>query len=174
MKTGFHGDTLEHRERRFELIDQPLELYFELIKSRPTFEPTIASARGYAAHWVIEEGWLFLAGMTARWSEDRALQMNDLFPFAGSKVFAAWYSGQIRGYRAEKGLPDMSEPQRVRYPDLMLQVECGRMANTMIIDRRVGAAGGSRAAGELESARVIDLGDYRRAAMHGGWHATMV
>src|SRR5690606_9269970 len=90
MRSGFHGDTLTHRGREFALIDQPLEAYFELIGSRPDFDS--GNGRGYAAHWIIEDGWLYLDRLTGRWAKSAPLSMNHMFPFAGTKVYAAWLS----------------------------------------------------------------------------------
>jgi hypothetical protein len=132
MTPTFAGDTLLHRERTFELIDQPLEYYFQLIGTRPSFEPVSTHGRGYAARWVIEDGWLFLADMSARWTDDDALQLKHMFPFAGSKVFASWYTGKVRGYRRDRPLPDLSAPGQLMYPDLTLDIDHGRISNSVI------------------------------------------
>lgn len=132
MTPTFAGDTLLHRDRTFEMIDQPLERYFELIGTRPDFEPISTAGRGYAARWLIEDGWLFLADMAARWTDDEELQLKHLFPFAGSKVFASWYTGQVRAYRRDRPLPDLSAPGQLQYPDLTLQIDHGRVSNSVI------------------------------------------
>lgn len=172
MQMRFNGDTLMQRDRLFEVVDQPLEQYFDLIGTRPAFEPTSTEGRGYAATWVIEDGWLFLSGLAARWSDDQALTMQHLFPFAGRKVFAAWYNGPVRAYRRDRPLPDLSDPERVRYPDLMLSIEHGRIANSVLIDRSSMILPESRV--QSDDPRVVEIGRYRRAAQHGAWADAMV
>lgn len=133
MRTGFHGDTLTHRGREFEMIDQPLEAYFELIGSRPDFDS--ANGRGYAAHWLIEDGWLYLAKLTGRWARSEPLSMHHMFPFAGTKVYAAWLSGPLRGYRTDRPLPTADSPVQMRYPDIVLRIDNGRLDTASVVHR---------------------------------------
>lgn len=174
MEMGFHGDTLLYRERTFELVDQPLEQYFELIGSRPELEPGENGAREYAARWTIEDGWLFLVTMTARWSADKALSVQDLFPFAGSKVFAAWYNGPVRAYRRDKALPDFSAPEKVRYPDVTLQIQNGRVANSVLLHRPAAGATDAAATPQQQSAQIIELANYRRPAINAAFEEMML
>jgi len=138
MRKGFHGDTLTHGGREFELIDQPLEAYFELIGSRPDFDAS--NGRGYAAHWTIEDGWLYLARLTGRWARSEPLSMHHMFPFVGTKVFAAWLSGSLRGYRTDRPLPAAVLPAQMRYPDIVLRIENGRLDSASIVHRAAGLA----------------------------------
>lgn len=174
MKMGFYGDTLLHRNRTFELVDQPLEQYFELIGSRPTLDADFAGARGYTARWVIEDGWLFLVTMSARWTHDKELVVQDLFPFAGTKVFAAWYNGPVRAFRRDRGLPDMSAPEKVRYPDLTLEVAHGRIANAMMLHRPATNVVTSADLAAQKSAQVIEMAKYRRPAINAAFEDLMV
>lgn len=173
MNLGFHGDTLLHRERTFELVDQPLEMYFELIGSRPEFEATEQPGRGYSARWTIEDGWLFLVDLQARWTDAEALTLKHLFPFAGSRVFAAWYNGPLRAFRRDRPLPDLSNPERQPYPDLTLNIEHGRIASTTVIERLTPARTATPARRTSE-AEVIDLSAYRQPAVHAAWEEVMV
>lgn len=166
---GFNGDTLLHRERTFELVDQPLEQYFELIGSRPELGPCNRTERAYTARWLIEDGWLFLSTMQARWSCETPLNMQDLFPFAGTKVFAAWYNGPVRAYRRDRGLPDLSVPEKVRYPDVTLQVENGRIANTVLMHRPATRVVDDRQPKHEQMADVIELAKFRRPAINAGF-----
>ena len=53
--SAHHGDTLAFRDKRFLLVEQPLEAYFELIGQRPRLHGGgCADGRGYAARWEIE------------------------------------------------------------------------------------------------------------------------
>lgn len=133
MRNGFHGDTLTHGGREFALIDQPLEAYFELIGSRPDFDA--GNGRGYAAHWIIEDGWLYLATLTGRWARSEPLSLRHMFPFVGSKVFAAWLTGSLRGYRTDRPLPTGASPVQMRYPDIVLRIENGRLDSASVVHR---------------------------------------
>lgn len=175
MKPAFAGDTLLHNNKTFEMVDQPLEVYFDLIGSRPAFEPVSTQGRGYMARWLIEDGWLFLASMEARWSDDEALQLNHLFPFAGNKVFAAWYTGPVRAYRRDLPLPDLSVPSKLRYPDVTLSIESGRIAriaNELGVpstdEGRVARASAVPDQDEAQSARA------RRATINAAWDELML
>ena len=77
------GDTLSYREKTFDLIDQPLEAYFTLIQSRPKFMRSSDESRGYVAHWMIEDGWLYLNGISALWEDATPVNLKHLFPVAG-------------------------------------------------------------------------------------------
>lgn len=138
MYTRFHGDTLSHRGREFALVDQPLEAYFELIGRRPAFD--CAEGRGYAAHWVIEDGWLYLAALSGHWAGAQPLSLRHLFPFADSKVFAAWLTGNLRGYRSDRPLPATGSPSNMPYPDIVLRIETGRLDAASIVHREFPAA----------------------------------
>ena len=79
---------LSHRQREFQLLDEPLEHYFRLIGQRP--------CKGeISAEWEIEDGWLYLTRLTTLEAQDPPLTLDRLFPFAGRRVFAAWYSGEL-------------------------------------------------------------------------------
>ncbi|MGB7184067.1 MAG: hypothetical protein WA888_06840 [Burkholderiaceae bacterium] len=173
MKPAFAGDTLLLRNKTFEMVDQPLEVYFELIGSRPAFEPVSTEGRGYSARWLIEDGWLYLASMDARWSDEEALQLNHLFPFAGNKVFAAWFSGPVRAYRRDRPLPDLSAPDKLRYPDVTLQIENGRIAN-LVRDTAHSAEFVPPAQHDLSALDEADLARSRRATIHAGWDKVML
>lgn len=160
--TGFHGDTLVHRGREFMLVDQPLEAYFELIGARPDFDSSYG--RGYAAHWVVEDGWLYLAALSGRWAQSDTLSMRDMFPFADTKVYAAWLSGTIRGYRNDRPFPVEATPEQMRYPDIVLRFDSGRLDTASIIHRGATPA----------STRMpIPMGP-AAAARHAAWSGALV
>lgn len=173
MSFEFHGDTLLHRERTFELVDQPLEQYFELIGSRPEFEADGRAERGYTAEWMIDDGWLFLVGMTARWSGAESLSLKHLFPFAGNRVFAAWYHGPLRAFRTDRPLPDLSDPARQPYPHLTLKIEHGRIASTSVIER-FGQPQAAPASPQRGSAQVVELTAFRRPSVHAAFEDVMI
>ncbi|MFA7505819.1 MAG: hypothetical protein WCZ28_14055 [Burkholderiaceae bacterium] len=165
MRTGFHGDTLTHRGREFALIDQPLEAYFELIGSRPDFD--VGNGRGYAAHWIIEDGWLYLARLAGHWARSDPLSMYHMFPFAGTKVHAAWLCGILRGYRSDRPLPEAPSPVQMRYPDIVLRITDGRLDTASIVHR--GAAPATT--GMMPAPRMMSAA---ACARHGAWTEAVV
>lgn len=120
-----HVDRLLFRERRYDLLDQPLEAYFDLIDSRPPFLRPNPESRGYMADWEVVDGWLYLTGITALWEDATPATLKQLFPLAGDRVFAAWLSGPVRGYHCESSPVALSNV--VRAPDLALRTNCGRV-----------------------------------------------
>lgn len=176
MKQGFHGDTLIHNGREFELIDQPLEAYFDLIGQRPVFSQMHEGeviARGYRARWGIEDGWLFLLGIEGSWEDGRPLGLHQLFPFAGSKVFAAWFSGSLRGYRKDRPLPTLAEPAHARYPDIVMTVENGRNRMASVVHRMPPSI--EREATEpMPSADIVELALRSSGVGHAAWSDALV
>ncbi len=118
-------DLLSHRGREFQLLDQPLERYFSMIGQRPC-------EGEYTAQWEIEDGWLYLSGLGCVKKHEQPMSMESLFPFAGRRVFAAWYSGQIRGFRTDRATP-IAASQPNRYPDLVLNMNCGRIETISLV-----------------------------------------
>lgn len=139
-----HGDTLSFRARRFLLVERPLEPYLDLSgrRSRPA-SGAQAAAGAYAANWEIEDGWLYLAGLAGQWSDSSPATLRELFPFAGARVFATWFSGTVHGFRHDDAQPCAAAGRR-RYPDLVLTIDAGRVRGSSIVHR--GAATMSDAA----------------------------
>ncbi len=136
------GDILSWRDREFELVDAPLEPYFSLIGSRPDFAHADPDSRGYQARWLIDDGWLYLTDLDAIWADGTTVSLAHLFPLAGSKVFAAWMSGTLRAYRADRS--PMSGSSVMRAPDMVIRVDCGRIKASSVVHRPVLAASRGR------------------------------
>lgn len=134
-------DVLHHHGRRFALVDRPLDAYFDLIGERPRLsQPTASLDVAYRARWAIEDGWFYLIALEGRWHDGAPLRLHQLFPFAGPKVFAAWMSGTLHGFKIETtSLPDLESPTLRRYPDVVLTLHCGRVVSAANppIDTRV-------------------------------------
>ncbi len=129
MMKVLRPDTLSYREREFDLLEQPLEAYFNLIGGRPRFVRGADGGRGYAASWLIEDGWLYLTGLAGLWNDETPLTLRQLFPVGGRKVFAAWFTGALCGYAAERG------PLERGAPDVMINVASGRVDASSIVHR---------------------------------------
>lgn len=151
------ADTLSYRGRDFDLIDSPLEAYFDLIAARPQFLTSSQSLRGYTAQWTIEDGWLYLTGITACWPDATPVLIEHLFPYGGGRVFAAWYSGRLRGFRVAASPVALSAFERS--PDIVISTHCGRLQTSSIVHRSRGRE--TRPACPMTAAandaRVMDL-----------------
>ena len=148
----YHGDTLAFRDRNFLLDEQPLEAYFELIGQRPDLhDGACPPCRGYAATWEIDDGWLYLVGLAGQWSDSSPVVLRNLFPFAGERILATWFSGTIHGFRQDDGHPPGVAADRHRYPDLVLTIDQGRMHSSSIVHR---SPAGSSAEGHATVASV--------------------
>jgi hypothetical protein len=143
-------DYLDYRERKFELADHPLEGYFELIGERPA----LMAGKPIEASWMIEDGWLYLTKLSATLASGHKLNLGDLFPYAGTKVFAAWFTGTLKGYKDESGQKFVSHPGEKRYPDLVLGVSVGRIRQSSMVHRATTeAADAKKAANVIAFAR---------------------
>jgi hypothetical protein len=143
-------DTLHYRERQFEMADHPLEAYFELLGERPPLMP----GKAIYANWTIEDGWLYLAKLSATSRDGHLLSMGDLFPYAGEKVFAAWYTGTLKGFREDGCSKLFAADKAKRYPDIVLSVGVGRIRQSSMVHRtNTEAAEAKRAANVIAFAR---------------------
>ncbi len=132
--SAHHGDTLAFRDRRFLLVEQPLEAYFELIGQRPRLDGGCADRRGYAACWEIDQGRLYLAGLAGQWADRSPVGLRNLFPFAGARVLATWFDGTLHGFR-EDDLEQRGVAAPHRYPDLVLTLDQGRVRSSSLVHR---------------------------------------
>ncbi len=158
-------DLLTHRGREFQLLDQPLERYFNMIGQRPC-------EGEYSAQWEIEDGWLYLSGLGCVQKHEQPMSMESLFPFAGRRVFAAWYSGQIRGFRMDRAAA-LTWGQPNRYPDLVLNMNCGRIETISLVHSNDGAKPVSATPSATLGARAPQLEGLALAAQKGNVLAFM-
>jgi hypothetical protein len=138
-------DYLDYRDRKFELADHPLEGYFELLGVRPA----LMVGKPIEASWTIEDGWLYLTKLSATLESGHKLNLGDLFPYAGTKVFAAWYTGTLKGFREEGGSKMISQQSDKRYPDLVLGVGVGRVRQSSMVHRATTEASDAKKAANV-------------------------
>ena len=148
------ADRLYHRDLAYDLIDQPLEAYFDLIDSRPPFLRSNAASRGYFAEWTIFDGWLYLTSITALWEDGTPATIKQLFSLAGDRVFAAWLSTNLRCYRADSS--PVALQNVIRSPDVVIHVNCGRISQGGAAQRQAQRPT-DRPPGNARSAQIIDL-----------------
>jgi hypothetical protein len=147
-----HADRIVYCERSYDLMDQPLEAYFDLIDSRPPFLRPNPNSRGYFADWAIVDGWLYLTSINALWEDATPVNLKQLFPLTGERVFAAWLTGPLRCYHVESSPIALNNV--VRAPDLSMRINCGRM-DTATGAHRPLARPLERAPAQAKSAEII-------------------
>jgi hypothetical protein len=148
------ADRLYYRDAQFDLLDQPLEPYFDLIDSRPPFLRSNAASRGYFAEWTIADGWLYLTSIIALWEDGTPATIKQLFPLTGDRVFAAWLSSNLRCYNTDSS--PVALQNVVRAPDVVISVNCGRVSQGGAVQRPMHRPT-DRAPSNPRSAQIIDL-----------------
>lgn len=138
-------DWLVYEGQGYPLFSNPLESYFDDDHQRPAFRAeTSADFRGYAAKWEIEDEALYLVGLHGQVGGDdktyavnaKEVGLQDLFPWAGDRVKATWFTGKLR-------LPHgkLIEYVHLGYAstyeeDLLLTFEEGKLISREIRDNR--------------------------------------
>lgn len=94
------GEILRYNGNTVRMCDTPLGDYFALGGRRPepdfdTFGCT-ALWRGYVGTWEIVDGRLYLVGISGDLEDGSPGCLATVFPDYPERVFAHWYSGEIR------------------------------------------------------------------------------
>jgi hypothetical protein len=90
-------ETLRYEGENVPMCTEPLETYFEMGGEKPDFEkPSTALSRGYIGKWEIVQDRLYLIGLEAWLEDEREITLEAFFPGFPDRVFAHWFSGEIR------------------------------------------------------------------------------
>ena len=91
------SEILHYQGRKQRMCTEPLGDYFELAGIEPRFEVSCTALwRGYVGEWSVIEGRLYLIGITGTLAGDKPASLETFFPGFPDRVFAHWYSGQVR------------------------------------------------------------------------------
>jgi hypothetical protein len=94
--TAQFGDRIFFGNIKYSISSEPLSCYLENLKDKPKFiPPNTALWRGYRCNWQVIDNKLHLIDITAWIDGNKELGMDYFFP-GQSKVFAVWYTGDIR------------------------------------------------------------------------------
>lgn len=99
--TGQVPDYLIIGQDTFPIFNNPLEQYFEQVKSRELIDfhnpfSSTACWRGYKAYWEIKDDSLFLLKITSCHNDYGESKDANLFAmFGNNRPFASWYNGTI-------------------------------------------------------------------------------
>ena len=112
------------------MASEPLADYFEFGGARPQFlVQSSALWRGYVGTWEIRDNRLYLIGITAKLADDSEANLESVFPGYPERVFAHWYSGEIRLPQGEL-LEYVHMGFGSRYhADIILRLERGRLVS---------------------------------------------
>ncbi len=91
------SEILHYQGRKQRMCTEPLGDYFELAGIEPRFEVSCTALwRGYVGEWSVIEGRLYLIGISGTLEGDKPASLETFFPGFPDRVFAHWYSGQVR------------------------------------------------------------------------------
>ena len=89
-------DLIYYGGRRCDLMTTPLEAYFEGAE-RPDINCSFSACwRGYIATWRLDDNRLYLVHLKPALDDGAKLAVGKLFPSGGRRVFASWFTGQLR------------------------------------------------------------------------------
>ena len=84
------------------MFGRPLDDYFKLSGIKPDFELTCSACwRGYIGTWEILDDHLYLTDLSELMGDGKK-NMQTFFPDDPVRVFAYWYSGQLRVPQGER------------------------------------------------------------------------
>ncbi|NMP16351.1 hypothetical protein [Thalassotalea sp. Y01] len=79
------------------LLSTPLCDYFALAKIESPFKGNCTALwRGYIGSWEVIDNRLYLVSVEAGFDDDNKTSLADIFPGFSNRVFAHWYSGELR------------------------------------------------------------------------------
>ena len=90
-------ERLLYRGQQMSMCSEPLSVYFRLMSIEPDFaEQSSACWRRYVGSWEVRNEQLYLVELSATMNSGEAACLETLFPGYKSRVFAHWYTGEIR------------------------------------------------------------------------------
>lgn len=91
------AERLIYKNEELNMCVTPLGSYFSLTGKRPDFESNCTALwRGYVGTWEITGDRLYLVSLSATLTDGTEANLATIFPGFPDRVFAHWYSGEIR------------------------------------------------------------------------------
>ena len=132
-------ERLTYKGEQLSLAEEPLWAFFKLAGSKPPMaKGSSALWRGYIGSWEITNERLYLVGIDGRLKDGSALTLDLLFPGFSDRVFAHWYSGDMRIPRGKLLNYVHAGYASVYERDLILNIERGVVVRETV--RRNGKA----------------------------------
>jgi len=126
-------ERLTYKGEKLSLAEQPLSAFFKLARSKPAMAETSSALwRGYIGSWEVTNERLYLLGLDGRLEDGSALTLDLLFPGFPDRVFAHWYSGDLRIPRGKLLNYIHVGYASVYEQDLILSIECGMVVRETV------------------------------------------
>lgn len=127
------SETIMYEGESRSLLSCPLGDYFSLSNTPPPFQMNCTALwRGYLGRWEIKQERLYLTQFNAEFDDDNETTIQDIFPGFSERVFAHWYTGELR-------IPD---GEQMRYEhngfgsqyerDILIQVKQGVVESVLV------------------------------------------
>lgn len=138
-------ESLIYKDEKLGMYVEPLEQYFLKIGARPQFARTSSACwRGYQGIWEISSNKLFLIGLEGteylyehsepKLHDGTKVTIHTLFPNADEKVFADWYSGEIRCPQGEEIRYVHAGYESPYERNMLIQIENGIVVSEQVIE----------------------------------------
>ena len=134
MTTQFR-EVLFYKGEKMGMAEEPLRPYLYARDDISLKSNCSACWRGYVGNWEIKDGKLYLIDLKFGFNEKEDLEMSDLFP-GQLKVFADWYSGEIRIPTGEMLEYVHMGYESIYEKDIYLEFENGCLMSERIEDNR--------------------------------------
>ena len=96
-------EKLIYRSQTYGMASEPLKAYLDQtgieirsLNPSDTWVHSTALSRGYVGTWEVVDDHLYLVNLVGCGDDDTAVSMGLVFPGWGPRVFAQWFSGEIR------------------------------------------------------------------------------
>ncbi len=128
------SDTIHFQGKERRLFSTPLDAYLQANPSVPEFVVEVTcNWRGYWAKWVIEDDRLYVTEIKGKQrSSQTPASLQTVFPGAGDRVFAEWYSGELHLPQGEVLRRRNSGFGAVHDEHLVLMVDKGRVVGSRV------------------------------------------
>jgi len=91
------SETIMYEGESRSLLSCPLSDYFSLTNTPSPFQMNCTALwRGYLGRWEIKKERLYLIQLDAEFDDDNEITLQDIFPGFSERVFAHWYTGELR------------------------------------------------------------------------------
>lgn len=132
--TAQTGDQLHYNGETYTIASEPLNPYLNR-KGKGFISPSTDCWRGYFATWEVKDHKLYLIDLTGYVKNYRPVGMTHIFPFR-KRVFAHWFSGEIRVPRGEMLLYIHMGYESEFEEDLFLEFRKGRLVKSRVVDNQ--------------------------------------
>jgi hypothetical protein len=91
------SESIKYKDKKRSLLNCPLCHYFSLANIESPFQGNCTALwRGYTGNWEIVNDRLYLTSVKAGFDDDNNTALEDIFSGFGQRVFAHWYTGELR------------------------------------------------------------------------------